>query len=211
MRRRAKQRLIRATLLTALGLGAFGPAACGSVGEPLSEVKGGWELGLRRTGAFGGGSWASVTVKPPYGIGPQHGLKFVRGRLSGTMAGHLTEIRIERDAMTGRIGGRPVQLEMHAQAGQIDVWGTWGGATLDLVATDEQIRATVPSAHGQCCFEYTLRRAPSPPELAAFTLYVGDGRGLPAWARLEIPTPLRGYYTTPELALLILALLSTPM
>lgn len=197
--------------LAILGFVAWASLSCHAVGEPLPEVKGGWELGLRRTDTFRGGSWASLTVKPPFGMGPQHTLKFVRGKLSGTMAGHLTEIRIEKDEMTGRIGGRPVQLEVQTQPGQIEVWGTWGGATLDLVATDEHIRATVPNAHGSCCFEYTLRRAPSPPELAAFTLYVGDGRGLPAWARLEIPTPLRGYYTTPELALLILTLLSTPI
>jgi hypothetical protein len=187
---------------------AAGPACRGGGEGGLPEVKGGWELGIRRDN-----SWAHVTVKPPFVVGPLDNLRFRRGRLTGSLSGRATDIRVEKDAITGMIGGRPVQLDVQHEGGQLDLWGSWAGSTMDFVATDDSIRATVPiAATGWCCWEYILRRIPSPPALEAFTVYAGDRRGLPSWGvALEVPLALTSIYTSTELALLVLTVMTAPL
>ena len=187
--------------------------------------KASWQLGLASLDYGGGRKWRYFNFKPPYILGPEDNLRFAKGVLSGITSGAPLEIKVEGTEAKGFIAQQPVQLDFHEQDGVIEVEGTFGGAYLRFVADGESIRASVPrngegprfSRHSSvfsspfgCCAEYIFERRPaSENELPGFLVYVDDerGRSLPRW-RLEIPQVLSATYTAPELALILIVLLS---
>src|SRR5687767_4647749 len=102
-------------------------AALASMGcraeAPLPELRGGVEVGLRCWN-----QWDYFTVRPPHIVGPQHSLRLVGGRLRGSIAGLFTDVRVEKEALTGMISGRAVEVWMGRAPGEIEAEGTWYGA-----------------------------------------------------------------------------------
>jgi hypothetical protein len=176
-------------------------AACRTPEAPLPEVEGGVEVGLRCYNR-----WDHFTVKPPHIMGPEHNLKLAGGRMRGAIAGKLTDVRIEKETFTGMIAGRAVEVWMGQVPGEIAAEGTWYGASVRLSATDDHVRASVPTERGSCCHEFNMVRSGS---AAPGWVVYEDARSDFEYRRLELPSVLRGWYSTPELTLLIIALLFT--
>lgn len=183
-------------------LAALALAACAE-SAPLPELRGGAEVGLRCHDGWSS-AWGSVTVKPPYVMGPAHNLRIGKGRLRGTMAGLPADVRLEPDGATGMIGGRAVEIAFGTATGEIDVEGVWYGTTLRLNATDDRLRATVPTPRGACCREFDMERVPNAPP--GFVVYQ-DRRSALSGSHLELPQVLHGWYSTPELTLLVISVL----
>jgi len=182
-----------------------------------------WQLGL--ASLLYGHKWRYMNFKPPYILGPEDNLRLVKGVLSGVASGSPLEIVFGDGQAKGFINQQPVQLDFYERDGTIEVEGTFGGAYVRFIADGETIRASVPRNRGgmgfsryasgfsqsfACCSEYILERRPaSESELPGFLVYVDDERGtsLPRW-RLEIPQVLSATYTAPELALILIVLMS---
>ncbi len=187
----------------ALVVGTLAPCCAGRLPEaPLQEVEGGWDLGLQIDQY-----WTHMKVRPPYMIGPEHSLHFSKGRLHGNLGGGLADVTVDRERATGWVGGRPVEIDIVQGDGEVDLEGLWSGAALRLRATDDRIRASIPVG-GACCREYVLERTNLSDRSPGFVVYLGDRRHHFYGARLEIPNILHRYFTAPELAVVLVALMS---
>jgi hypothetical protein len=178
-------------------------SACQSF-RPPPEVEGGPEIALRR---YDG--WSSARVKPPYMVGPDVSIKLAKGELRGTMAGLLTSLRFEKDGVTGMISGQAVEIDVARATGEIDLEGTWFGRTVRLIATDDRIRATVPSPRGGCCWDYAFQRREHGAQPGT-VLYVDEHHGSTytgSGAVLELPQQMLGWFSTAEVAVLLLVFL----
>jgi hypothetical protein len=183
------------------GAAATLAGACRTL-EPAPELRGGWELALGTFDVRARPTWLALTVKPPRAMGHQHNLRFGEDELRGSAFGGLVALRIEREAVVGHLGSRRVRLDLQRERGQLDLWGTWGNASLDLVATDDLLRI-----RGACCGDFEFVRAAPTPEEAGFVVFQHERSYALARHRLLLQEPLVARLSAVELTLLVLLMM----
>jgi hypothetical protein len=189
-------------------LGAGLHAGCRAF-EPLPELHGGVELGLRR-----GPRWSHVTVRPPYVIGPRDNLRIRKGKLQGSLDSNLVYIETDRDGATGSIGQKAIELAIENGPDELTVWGNWRYGPVHLHITPERFEASIATGG--------LDRYPLTASVR-FCQYVLDQttedgartgtsicEGMPQDTRLEVPAQLYSWLTHSELTVLLLSMLSAP-
>jgi hypothetical protein len=166
---------------------------------PMPELEGGLDLGLRR-----GGSWQTIKVRPPYVIGPTASLKLTRGLFTGmSAAGDLVHITVDAEGALGYGPGR-VDVDFDRQADAFVIQGIWNSAEVHFRITDDSLRGSIRTAIGYC--QYVLDQVQRDGARHGFSIC----SGLPEETRLEIPGPVRAWLTAPELAVVLLELLTAP-
>lgn len=192
----------------ALGLLASGGGCGGSSGMGLPELKGGIEMGLQR-----GSGWTTLTVKPPYIIGPRTNLKLVDGVFSGNIDGRPVKLYIQDEGIHGQGPYGNVNVEIHESPDTMTIEGSWNDSRVHFKVTEESFRGTIPIWNDNS----------SPIRTAESCQYVLDSvaedgsrmgssicNGLPENTRIEVPAAIQDWMTRPELTAVLLALLSSP-
>jgi len=175
-------------------------------GGGLPEVKGGIELGLRR-----GSAWSTLTVRPPYVIGPRVNLQLKRDAFVGAIEGRPVQLTIEQGEITGTGPMGQVNLSITEGPDELIVEGMWNGARVHFRITSHAMRGSIAVYQSQS-FENVL-----------FCQYVLDKverngsrsgmsicGGLPEDTLIEVPRAVQGWLTRPELVVVLMALLSSP-
>jgi hypothetical protein len=196
-------------LLAALLLGSCKPL------QPLPEVQGGIELGLRR-----GGAWSTLTVRPPYVVGPMVNLQLRKGgAFVGTIDQRSVSLQIDQDGIKGSGPRGTVALDVEEGVNRMVIDGTWNGSRVHFDITEQSLKGTIAV--------YQVDRGatgPRPLFTETYTCqYVLDkvekngGRsgisicsGLPEQTLLEVPSTVQNWLTRKELAVVLLSLLSAP-
>jgi len=184
--------------LRRLLIGVIVCAGCKTM-EPLPEVRGGIEIGLRR-----GAAWTTMTVKPPYIIGPSASLKLSKGVMTGSSIGRgVVRIEINREGALGQGPGR-VDVDFEEGPDEYKIDGVWNSAPVHLSITSSMLKGSINGGTGFC--QYTLDKTLPDGARAGFSIC----SGLPEETRLEIPNTILSWLTPPELAVILMQLMSAP-
>jgi hypothetical protein len=197
--RRGKRILDRAMsrgmVLVAAALSALGCAYL----KPMPELEGGIDLELQR-----GAAWQTIKVRPPYVIGPTASLKLARGTFTGMSAtGDAVRIEVNREGALGRGPGR-VDVDFGGGGDEFVIDGVWNDGLVHFRITTESFRGSIRGAHGDC--QYVLDEVLRDGVRHGFSIC----SGMPEETRLGIPMPIQAWLTPPELAVVMLELLSDP-
>jgi hypothetical protein len=168
--------------------------------RPPEELQGGIEVGLRR-----GSSWSTMTVRPPYIIGPQASLQLRKGLFTGMSAGgSLVNIKVDAQGALGQGPGR-VDVDFNDDGpDQFVIDGVWNSDRVHFSITTDTFAGSIRGAWGDC--QYTLDHTMTDGARHGFSIC----SGLPEETRLEIPRAVLAYLTRSELAVVLLELLSGP-
>lgn len=210
---------------TALLLGLAGaPWACAGA-PPMPELEGGIEVALQR-----GSGWSTMMVRPPYIIGRSTSLTLSPGRVRGSNGSGIVGVALTTNEATGQAPGR-VQLGFARGEDEFLIEGTWNGQLARVRTTPRSLHANIFAVldpnDGFTLRGDTTRRgrsAPSPGDPGVVhCVYnldtLGDDgslsgsstcHGLPEPTRLEIPRTVQAWLSEPELAILLLVVLSNP-
>lgn len=180
-------------------------AGCAAA-EPLPATRGGIELGLRR-----GAAWSTVTVKPPYAIGPRVNLHIGKGVFSGEIDGGAVNLRVDDQGVEGTGPAGSVAVDIEEQLDKLVIEGSWNGSRLHLEVTPGSMRGTIAVGAGGrlenvASCQYVLDRV----DTSGARLGTSICGGMPVDTRLEIPGALQKWLTRPEMVVVLLALLSAP-
>lgn len=189
----------------ALLLAGAAAGAC-KTAEGLPEVQGGVELGLRR-----GAGWSTLTVKPPYVIGPRVNLQLKRGAFSGTIDGRAVSLQIDATGVRGMGPVGQVAFEIEEGPDRLVVGGTWNGSRVHFEITSEALRGTIAVSQSPRFTEvvncqYVLDKVQRDGSRSGMSICAG----LPEDTLIEIPPAVQGWLTRQELVVVLLALLSAP-
>lgn len=180
------------------------PACAGSAGVP--ELQGGIEMGVRR-----GANWTTLKVALPHIIGPRTNLVLRNGLFTGSVDGRGLNVRADEDGLTGAGPFGSVAVSIEETEDAMVITGTWNGARVHLRITNAVFRGTVPVASsnmiaGDASCQYVLDTLEPDGAWSGSSIC----NNLPEQTRLEVPAPLQGWLSRPELAGVILVLLSSP-
>jgi hypothetical protein len=174
--------------------------------EPLPEVAGGVEVGLRR-----GAAWSTLSIKPPYVIGPRVNLHLKKDLFTGSIDGRPVNLHVESDGIQGTGPVGPVAIDITDGPDKLVFEGSWNGQRAHFEVTPDSLRGSLPIFAGRAVSsafycQYVLDR------VTADGARVGTSicNGLPEETRLEVPRPVLGWLTRPELVVVLLALFSSP-
>ncbi len=207
-----------------IGVAAFAlsvVAGCAEGGGGLPEVKGGIEMGVRR-----GAAWSTLTVRPPYIIGPRGTLKLQKGMMTGTLgdvSGPTGSIyvTIEKGGASGMGPYGPIAIDVEDDPAEINVGGMWNGARVHFRITEESFRGTIPIFNSEAN-RSPITRAPMPSTVATCQYVLDkvepDGSrsgmsicgAMPEDTLLDVPRAIQGWLTRSEMVVVLLALLSAP-
>jgi hypothetical protein len=196
----------RALVTVAAVTAALFAGGCREQLQPLPETAGGIEVGLRR-----GAAWSTLSVKPPYVIGPRVTLHLTKEVFTGSIDGEPVNLKVEADGIEGRGPSGNVSIDIEDSADKLVIEGSWNGQrahfeiTADTLKGSLAIRSRRTLATASYC-QYVLDRV-GPDGSRLGTSICG---GLPEETRLEVPAPVVGWLTRPELVVVLLALLSSP-
>lgn len=173
--------------------------------QPLTELEGGAEVGLRR-----GASWSTIKVRPPYVIGPRINLRLTKGVFTGTIDGRAVNVRVDGYGLRGAGPNGAVALDIQ-DGPELVVDGTWNGARASLKVTNTDMRASLAilqsrSLAGVNYCQYVLDRVESNGARSGTSIC----GGLPEQTTIEVPAQVQGWLTRPELVMVLMALLSSP-
>ncbi len=174
--------------------------------EGLPEIQGGIELGLRR-----GSAWSTLTVRPPYVIGPRVNLKLKRGEFNGIIDGRPVNLKMGADGIVGTGPAGQVSIDIIDGPDTMTIEGTWNASRVHFQITAEALRGSIAIAQARrledvfYC-QYVLDRVEKDGSRAGISIC----GGLPEDTLLEIPRAIQGWLTRPELAVVLLALMSSP-
>jgi len=186
---------LRRLVVAALAFGALG---CRFV-QPMPELEGGIELGLRR-----GSAWQTIKVRPPYVIGPTASLELKKGIFSGMSAtGELVRINVDKEGALGRGPGR-VDVDFATGVDEFIIDGVWNSGRVHFRITSDSFRGSLQTVGGYC--QYVLDELLHDGARHGISIC----SGLPEETRLEIPMPIQAWLTPSELAVVLLELLSDP-
>jgi hypothetical protein len=174
--------------------------------QPLPELAGGVEVGLRR-----GATWSTLTVRPPYVIGPRANLHLDKGTFTGAIDGRPVRIHVEPDGISGSGPTGPVAVDIKEGPDQTVMEGTWNGSRVHFEFTPESVKGSLAVFRGRSVgsefyCQYVLDRT-DPNGGRAGTSICG---GLPEETLLEVPAQVIKWLTRPELTVVLLALFSSP-
>lgn len=174
----------------------------------LRELKGGVEMGLQR-----GSGWTTLTVKPPYIIGPRTNLKLQDGVFTGNIDGRPVKLYIEQEGIHGQGPYGNVNVEIYDSPDTMTIEGSWNDSRVHFKVTGESFRGTIPVWNDNS----------SPIRTAQSCQYVLDAvaedgsrvgssicNGMPENTRIEVPGEVQDFMTRAELTVVLLALLSSP-
>ncbi|MCG5055594.1 MAG: hypothetical protein KA712_21765 [Myxococcales bacterium] len=197
-------------LCVLLGLvsAASGLAACGGSNMGLQELKGGIELGVRR-----GAAWTTLTVKPPYVIGPRTNLKLERGVFSGNIDGRGVKLYVDESGVHGQGPFGNVNVEIFDGPDSMTIEGTWNDSRVHFKVTEDSFRGTIPVWNNnagllrdvESC-QYVLDKV----DVDGSRMGFSTCNNLPEDTRIEVPAAVQDWLTRPELTAILLALLSSP-
>jgi hypothetical protein len=199
---------------------ALAVAGCAQ-GHPVPELEGGIELGLRR-----GGEWSTLTVRPPWVIGPRVSLKLANKAFTGNIDGRAVSFVVEKDGIrgTGPTGSVSIDI-IDAGPDQVTIEGFWNGSRAHFNIGPQDLKGSLavyrPATFGR---ESSMDRPVDPRSSRLFHCqYVldrveKDGSragtstcdGMPEDTVLEIPRAVQGWLTRSEMAVIVLSLLSSP-
>ena len=202
MSRSSGYRLLAAIVLIASSVG------CASSNLELRELKGGVQVALQR-----GSGWTTLTVKPPYVIGPRATMQIKGNVASGNLDGRALKLNIGRDGIHGQGPYGNVNVEIYDTQGALTIEGTWNDSRVHFKVTGESLRGTIPVWNdnsspirtSQNC-QYVLDKvAPDGSRMGSSIC-----NGMPENTRIEMPAQVQDLLTRAELTVVLLALLSTP-
>jgi hypothetical protein len=178
---------------------------CGAV-EPLPDTRGGIEVGLRR-----GAAWSTVTVKPPYVIGPRVNLRLSRGLFTGAIDQGAVNLRADAQGLEGMGPAGQVAVDIEEHPDKLVIQGSWNGSRVHFEVTAASLRGTIALTHGaglQDVFscQYVLDKVEATGARTGSSIC----GGLPEETRLEVPRALGAWLTRQEMVVVLLALLSSP-
>jgi hypothetical protein len=182
------------------GAFALGGTGCRSL-QPMPELEGGWLFALGLIGVHREPRWTGFKVRPPQVLSASHNLRMERGRVTGVAGGRLVNLQTGPTTIDGTVARRSVHLDVQQASGQLDVWGTWAGARLDLISRDDLLQI-----RGLCCGEYDFVRTAPGPDEAGFVVYEHARPYSMAKFRLRVQQPLVGRMSSVELSLLLIFL-----
>jgi hypothetical protein len=174
--------------------------------KPLPELEGGVEVGLRR-----GAAWSTLTVKPPYVIGPRVTLHLKKGALTGTIDGLAVNLKVEPDGVSGTGPLGPVSIDITDTGDKTEIEGSWNGQRAHVEITPDALKGSLAIYRGRSLAsafycQYVLDRV----ESGGARLGTSICGGLPEETRLEVPALAFARLSRAELAVVLLALLSSP-
>ncbi|MDZ4696941.1 MAG: hypothetical protein SGI86_17520 [Deltaproteobacteria bacterium] len=185
---------------------AFLASACGSGTLGLKELKGGAEIAVRR-----GSGWTTLSVKPPYIIGPRTNLRLEGGTFRGSIDNQSVRIAIDEEGAHGFGPFGPIAITIEDGVDALVAQGQWSGSRVHLRITGESLRGTIPVwnandvASTMWC-QYVLDTVESDGAWSGTSICTG----LPEVTRIEIPDQVQSWFTRSELTVVLLALLSSP-
>jgi hypothetical protein len=202
--RMSPPRSLRISLLLAAAVIAAA-AGCRGAMQPLPELAGGVEVGLRR-----GASWSTLSVKPPYVIGPRVTLHLKKDVFTGTIDGSPVNLQVEADGIKGQGPAGQVSIDINDSPDKLVIEGSWNGQRAHFEITTDALRGSLAIYSSRrlgtsfYC-QYVLDRTEQDARLGTSIC-----NGLPEETRLEIPRPVLAFLTKPELVVVMLTLLSSP-
>jgi hypothetical protein len=168
--------------------------------RPPEELHGGIELALRR-----GSSWSTMTVRPPYIMGPHASLRLKRGLFTGMSAGgKLVHIQVDSQGALGQGPGRVDVDFVDEGPDEFVIEGVWNSDRVHFRISNDRFEGAIQGAWGHC--QYTLDHTLSDGARAGSSIC----SGMPEETRLEIPRTVLAYLTRNELAVVMLELFSGP-
>lgn len=202
---------VRASAVALLGLlaisGCAGRGRASSTpGMGLRELEGGVELAIKR-----GSGWTTLTVKPPYIVGPRTNLELKNGVFTGSIDGRAVRVAVDGASASGFGPHGPIQIEVADGPDELIVDGTWSGSRVALKVTQDAFRGTLPIFTGSdltstLWCQYVLDTVEDDGSWSG----VSTCTGMPENTRLEVPESVQRWLTRPELVVVVLTLLSSP-
>jgi hypothetical protein len=187
----------------ALTAGALG---CRAQMQPLPDLEGGVELALRR-----GGAWSTITVRPPHVIGPRVTLEINKKEITGTIDGQGLKLTLEAGGFKGHGPNGPVAVDVDGNADQLVIEGTWNGGRVHFDITLDHVKGSLPLLQGRrFSQDFYCQYVLDHKEADGARLGTSICNGLPEDTRLEVPSRVQGWLTREELAVVLLALFSSP-
>jgi hypothetical protein len=189
--------------MLALAAGAIG---CRQQMQPLPELEGGVELALRR-----GSSWSTLKVRPPLVVGPRVTLEIKQKMVSGSIDGRAVRLQIEEDGVKGTGPSGSVAVDISGSPDQMLIEGTWNGGRVHFDITADSFKGSLPIFQARTLSsvyycQYVLDRT----DKDGARIGTSICEGMPEETRLEVPRQVQGWLTRQELAVVLLALLSSP-
>jgi hypothetical protein len=196
----------RALLTVAAVTAVLATGGCRQQLQPLRETEGGIEVGLRR-----GAAWSTLTVKPPYVIGPRVTLHLTKDVFTGSIDGMPVNLKVEPDGIEGRGPSGQVSIDIDDSADKLVIEGSWNGQRAHFEITTDTLKGSLAIRRGRTLSsasycQYVLDRVEADGSRAGTSIC----GGLPEETRLEVPRPVVGWLTRSELVVVLLALLSSP-
>jgi len=186
--------------------GCAGPTAGSTLG--LEELKGGIELGLMR-----GAGWTTLSVKPPYIIGPRTNLTLKKGVFSGNIDSRPVKLIVDKDGIHGQGPHGNVNVDIYDGVDSMTIEGSWNDSRVHFKVTAESFRGTIAvwndnsgSIRSTQTCQYVLDKV----DQDGSRMGISTCSGMPEGTRIEIPGPVQAWLTRQELAAVLLSLLSTP-
>jgi hypothetical protein len=174
--------------------------------KPLPEVEGGVEIGLRR-----GAAWSTLSVKPPYVVGPRVNLHLKKDLFTGSIDNRPLNLKIDAQGISGTGPLGAVAIDIDDGPDKLVFDGSWNGQRAHFEVTADTLRGSL-AIYRERSFEsafycqYVLDRVDS----NGARLGTSICGGLPEETRLEVPRPVLAWLTRPELVVVLLALFSSP-
>jgi hypothetical protein len=196
---------MRTAPVVLLAAAVLGTGACRSM-QPLPDVEGGVEIGLRR-----GAAWSTVTVKPPYVIGPRVTLHLTNHVFSGNIDGQPVHLQVEPDGIKGSGPSGQVSIDIDDSGDKLTIEGSWNGQRASFEITSDTMKGSLSVYRGRTLSgalycQYVLDHV----DTGGARVGTSICGGLPEETRLEVPRAAVGWLTRPELVVVLLALLSSP-
>jgi hypothetical protein len=190
----------------AIGTGCAGPNAGSNLG--LQELKGGIEMGVRR-----GAAWTTLTVKPPYIIGPRTNLSLKNSVFSGTVDGRSVKLVVDGSGIHGHGPYGNVNVDIYDQSDAMTIEGSWNDSRVHFKITAESFRGVLAVwndnsgslRNAETC-QYVLDKV----DQDGSRMGISTCTGLPEDTRIEIPAAVQSWLTRQELTVVLLSLLSSP-
>lgn len=184
--------------------------------RPLPQTEGGVEVGLRR-----GAAWSTLTVRPPYVIGPRVNLRLNKGQFTGSIDSRPVNIKADAQGLSGTGPLGNVAVDINGGPEELLIDGMWNDARVNFRITPQSLRGTImvgvagrhdpDTGRGRrfsnvLSCQYVLDKVEPDGTRSGTSIC----QGLPEETRLEVPRAAQGWLTRAELVVVLLSLFSSP-
>jgi hypothetical protein len=180
-----------------------GVVACATMRGPAGSQP---QVALRR-----GSAWSTYNLKLPRISGPNANMVLENGRLTGLLASRSLDVKIEEGEANGFGPGGPVNVTITREGEETRVDGMWNGAPVNLRFAPSSVKGSVVVWQGrmvaqQASCGYDLDKVESNGALSG----TSTCEGMPQQTLLEVQAATAKVLTPTELAVLLVAALSSP-